>query len=136
MRGILLLAVGLTVLATPALAQVDIGRPTAGWTYFHKAGADMAAHDAAVFDCIDQALRARIGVSASEMAFTHGELKESLARHGFDAERLEHRDFLHPATPPRLIPLMKWAQSIAEHLPGLRRISGSLWTAGAYRPRT
>lgn len=73
MKPVLVIA-GLLALATPAAAQVDIGRPTAGWTYFHKAGADMAAHDTAVLDCIDQAMRAREFVSLGEWESSYGVL--------------------------------------------------------------
>lgn len=77
--------------------------------------------------------RARLGTSASEMAFTRGELRDSLERHGFRVERLEHRDFLHPKTPPALIPWFKLGQRLAEALPLVRRWSGSLWASGTYR---
>ena len=66
MRKLPFLAATVALLATPALAQIDLGRPIAGWTYFHKAGADMAAHDAAVLDCVDQAMRAPEWVSLGQ----------------------------------------------------------------------
>lgn len=59
MRRLLLLAAGLAVLATPALAaQGDLTRASKGYTYFNRDGADMAAHDAAVKSCVLQAGRA------------------------------------------------------------------------------
>jgi SAM-dependent methyltransferase len=77
--------------------------------------------------------RARLGTSASEMAFTRVELRGALERHGFQVTRLEHRDFLHPKIPPALIPLFQWGQRLAENLPGVRRWSGSLWASGQLR---
>lgn len=53
----LLIAAGLALLATPALAQVDLTRATKGYTYFHKAGATIDGHDAAVTDCLASAAR-------------------------------------------------------------------------------
>ncbi|WGM38229.1 hypothetical protein [Caulobacter sp. NIBR1757] len=63
MRSALLLAAGLaaltpSVLATPVLAQVNLTQASKGYTYFHKAGADIDGHEAAVKDCIVQASRA------------------------------------------------------------------------------
>jgi len=42
-------------------------------------------------------------------------------------------DFLHPSTPAPLIRIVEGLQAVAEALPGIRRISGSLWVSG-YRP--
>ncbi|MFI4934355.1 MAG: hypothetical protein ACHP7N_07035 [Caulobacterales bacterium] len=40
-------------LAFPAAAGAgELQKPSAGYVYFHRAGADMAAHDAAVGDCV------------------------------------------------------------------------------------
>lgn len=77
--------------------------------------------------------RRRYGVSPGEMAFVPSELRAELQRAGFVVDALEHRDFLHPSTPAPLIPIVEGLQAVAEALPGIRRISGSLWVSG-YRP--
>ena len=77
--------------------------------------------------------RAR-GQSPNEMAFTRAELGRTLAEHGFVPEVLDHRDFMHPAFPEALLPLVSMVERAAEALPLVRRISGSLWAAGTYRP--
>ncbi|HZR25942.1 MAG TPA: class I SAM-dependent methyltransferase [Vicinamibacterales bacterium] len=74
--------------------------------------------------------RKRVGSSPTEMAFTPQELRRELTSAGFTVRSLTHRDFLHPRTPPSLIPLVQLAASIAEATPGVRRISGSLWVSG------
>lgn len=55
MRNTLLLVAALAALASPAAAQADLTRASKGYTYFHRVGADMAAHDAAVKHCVLQA---------------------------------------------------------------------------------
>lgn len=47
----------LTSLATPALAESDLTRSTAGYTYFNHAGATQAQHDADLRDCSKLALK-------------------------------------------------------------------------------
>ncbi len=56
--GRMLVPVLLTLLGLPATAAVrpSLWHASDGYTYFHHAGADMAAHDAAVDDCARQAL--------------------------------------------------------------------------------
>lgn len=49
------LALGLALAASTAHAQADLTRSSGGYTYFHRAGADMAAHDAALRFCFEQA---------------------------------------------------------------------------------
>jgi len=77
--------------------------------------------------------RRRYGQSPGEMAFVPSELRAELERAGFTVTALDHRDFLHPATPPALIPFVIGLQAVAEAMPILRTISGSLWVTGAAR---
>lgn len=77
--------------------------------------------------------RARLGVSASEMAFTRDELVGTLERHRFTVERAEHRDFMHPRVPRPGIPLVRGLERLLERAPGLQRLSGSLWVSGRFR---
>lgn len=74
--------------------------------------------------------RRRRGVSPAEMAFYPKELQEIFVEAGFEVHQLEHRDFMHPSIPERLINPFKVIQFIAEHTPLLRRWSGSLWISG------
>ncbi|MCW8139982.1 MAG: class I SAM-dependent methyltransferase [Planctomycetota bacterium] len=99
-----------------AVSEPNLDNPLNRWHYFTP----------------DLERRARLGVSASEMAFTREELADALARHGFRPERVEHRDFLHPRTPRRLIPAVRGVEAALERLPGVRRLSGSLWCAGTF----
>jgi hypothetical protein len=67
------------------------------------------------------------------MAFDPGELRDALTFHGFHVERLVHRDFLHPKTPPALMGLVDGAGKLAERLPLIQRWSGSLWCSGSFK---
>lgn len=60
-----------SVLAAAAAAAGlagDIGKPVEGYVYFHKAGADMAAHDAAVAECSARAFEALPGTFGGSVA--------------------------------------------------------------------
>jgi hypothetical protein len=57
-------AIGAVVLPGPAFADISV--MTRGYTYFNKAGADLAAHDAAVVECVQVAARARTFLSRME----------------------------------------------------------------------
>ena len=46
-----LIAVAALAAATPAAHAASLGLPTPGYVYFHRAGADLAAHNAAVESC-------------------------------------------------------------------------------------
>ena len=75
----------------------------------------------------DQDKRRKLGVSPTEMAFRPKELAEAFDSAGLTVCSLRHRDFMHPKVPGFMIPLTKAGQFIAEHLPLIRRWSGSLW---------
>jgi 2-polyprenyl-3-methyl-5-hydroxy-6-metoxy-1,4-benzoquinol methylase len=71
-------------------------------------------------------LRKALHVSPDETAFVRWILKKQLLRHGFQNIRLQPFDFLHPATPQRLIPAIKGLGSILERTPVICEIAGSL----------
>jgi hypothetical protein len=64
------------------------------------------------------------------MAFTAQELRGLFEQAGYVVEGIAYRDFLHPATPAFLIPLVDAVGRIAEMLPVLKLWSGSLWIWG------
>ncbi|HEV3141885.1 MAG TPA: class I SAM-dependent methyltransferase, partial [Vicinamibacterales bacterium] len=78
----------------------------------------------------DPARRKRWGTSPGEMAFRPHELRSEMERAGFQVLSLDHRDFLHPSTPPAFIPIVCGIQAVAEGVPLLRMMSGSLWISG------
>jgi len=80
----------------------------------------------------DKEKRRQRGVSPDEMAFEPQELLSFFQNAGFVVTSLLHRDFLHPATPRPLIPVVATMGRIAEMLPGVRRWSGSLWICGTF----
>jgi hypothetical protein len=58
----LLCAAALAIAAAPGVAAAEgsvMNRASEGYVYFHRAGADMAAHDAAVDGCVHEAVQAR-----------------------------------------------------------------------------
>jgi len=74
--------------------------------------------------------RRQRGQSPTEMAFSRDELAGLLARHSFVPTEVVHRDFMHPGVPGPLVPVLALAERLAEALPLVRRISGSLWALG------
>ena len=46
MRNLLLAASMAALIGSPAAAAVNLNQPSKGYTYFHRAGATMEAHDA------------------------------------------------------------------------------------------
>jgi 2-polyprenyl-3-methyl-5-hydroxy-6-metoxy-1,4-benzoquinol methylase len=65
-------------------------------------------------------------VSADESAFVRTQLKHDLARAGFVSVNIQPFDWLHPATPPRLIQAVSRAGEILEAVWPLREFAGSL----------
>lgn len=65
------------------------------------------------------------GDSPDEYAFTKWHIEGCLKRAGFTAIKATPIEFLHPSTPPRLIPLLSRLERILERTP-LRHIGGSL----------
>lgn len=74
-------------------------------------------------------VRRRRHVTPYETAFRPGPLRTTLERAGFSVDICELFDFLHPSTPPALIPI---AQRVGSALEGtaLRQIAGSIGIAG------
>lgn len=52
MKSVCLLAASLAAIALPAAAQADLTRVSPGYSYFHRAGADLATHDAELMNCL------------------------------------------------------------------------------------
>ena len=73
-------------------------------------------------------------VSADETAFVRWRLARELERAGFRSIDIQPFDWLHPATPPALIPVVSRAGRILEALWPLRELAGSL-SIRAERPR-
>ena len=74
-------------------------------------------------------LRRRLNVSPDETAFVRWSFSRTLARHGFTNIHIEPFDWLHPLTPPPLIPAVLTFGRVLERLPGVRELAGSLWIA-------
>jgi SAM-dependent methyltransferase len=72
------------------------------------------------------ALKRRLGDTPHETAFFRGRLAHTLRENGFTEVQVEPFDFLHPATPALLIPLVQRAGSFLEGMPLCREIAGSL----------
>lgn len=74
-------------------------------------------------------------VSPDETAFVRWRLAARLARIGFVDISLTPFDWLHPATPPALIPWIKRFEGLVERTPVAREFAGSLLIR-ARRPRS
>jgi 2-polyprenyl-3-methyl-5-hydroxy-6-metoxy-1,4-benzoquinol methylase len=70
-------------------------------------------------------------VSPDETAFVRPRLRRDLERAGFVSVDIQPFDWLHPATPPRLIPLVSGFGKVLEAAPLVREFAGSLriWAA-------
>jgi SAM-dependent methyltransferase len=75
------------------------------------------------------AMRRRARALEHERAFLPGGLREELETGGLTVEVCEPFEFLHPATPPRLIPLVRGVESLLEATPA-RAIAASIKVAG------
>jgi ubiquinone/menaquinone biosynthesis C-methylase UbiE len=71
------------------------------------------------------------GVSPDEMAFSRFRAARALRRAGFTDVSVTPFDFLHPATPPRLMGAVERLGRAAERTPLLREIAGSMLIAAA-----
>jgi 2-polyprenyl-3-methyl-5-hydroxy-6-metoxy-1,4-benzoquinol methylase len=65
-------------------------------------------------------------ISADETAFFRWKLKKVLLKTGFDKIRIIPFDWLHPATPEKLVPLVQRFGFTVEKIPVFREFSGSL----------
>ncbi len=75
-------------------------------------------------------LKRRAGDTTDETAFFAGQIRRLLHAAGLADTCVQHFDFLHPATPRRLIPLVDKIGRAIENIPLLRAISGSLLFSG------
>jgi 2-polyprenyl-3-methyl-5-hydroxy-6-metoxy-1,4-benzoquinol methylase len=66
-------------------------------------------------------------VSPDETAFVRFSLSRELRRVGFERVEITPFDWLHPATPERIIPGVQWLCRILERFPVIREFAGSLW---------
>ena len=64
--------------------------------------------------------------SPDETAFVRFKLKKLLERTGFTDIKIMPFDWLHPSTPPSLIPLVSGLGKRLEHLPLVQELAGSL----------
>ncbi len=71
-------------------------------------------------------IRKKTGTSPDETAFYRGSLKKLLLGKGFIKVSIKPHEFLHPATPKFLIPMVQSLSFLAEKLWGVREIAGSL----------
>lgn len=73
------------------------------------------------------AVKRRVGDSPDETAFFRWSLRRRLERAGFHQVRVTPFDFLHPKTPQAWISLIQKLDRLAERLPLIREIAGSLY---------
>jgi SAM-dependent methyltransferase len=74
-------------------------------------------------------VKRRRHVTEHETAFRAGELRSIFERHGLIVEVAEPFEFLHPATPPRMIETLRRLERRIERTP-LRAIAGSVRISG------
>ena len=72
-------------------------------------------------------LKKRLGDSPDETAFFAGPIKRMLDKYGFRDIEVIPFDFIHPAIPKAVLPIALPCCSLAENLPLLRSIAGSLF---------
>jgi 2-polyprenyl-3-methyl-5-hydroxy-6-metoxy-1,4-benzoquinol methylase len=65
-------------------------------------------------------------ISPDETAFVRFSFKRLLEQAGFEQVVITPFDWLHPATPAALIPVVRAAEPLVERIPGLREFSGSM----------
>jgi hypothetical protein len=66
-------------------------------------------------------------VSPDETAFVRFRLRRDLERNGFSGVAITPFDWLHPLTPPKLIPIVSSMGKLLELVWPCREFSGSLW---------
>jgi len=67
------------------------------------------------------------GNAPHQIALRAAELAWSLRREGYEETEIVPYEILHPRTPARMIPTVQSAAFVLEHLPGLRRLCGTLF---------
>ena len=76
------------------------------------------------------------GNAPHQIALRSAELAYSLRREGFEETHIVPYDILHPRTPKRLIPSVQSTAFVLEHLPGVRRMCGTLFITARKPGRT
>ncbi|MGB2712460.1 MAG: glycosyltransferase [Conexibacter sp.] len=76
------------------------------------------------------------GNAPRQIALRAAELAYSLRREGFEETQIVPYDILHPRTPKRLIPSVQSTAFVLEHLPGVRRLCGTLFITARKPGRT
>jgi hypothetical protein len=71
-------------------------------------------------------IKERVGDSPDETAFVRWSLHKLLSQIGFTNVEIIPFDWLHPATPPTLIPTIARIGSLFEKMPVVREFAGSL----------
>jgi SAM-dependent methyltransferase len=72
-------------------------------------------------------LKEKMGDSPDETAFVRWKFRTTLFEAGFDQVQIQPFDWLHPATPKGLIPLVQSLGFFLEKIPVLREFAGSLY---------
>lgn len=73
------------------------------------------------------ALKRKLGDSPDETAFFRWSLKKLLLKNGFSSINITPFDFLHPAIPVSLIPAISTLGKVAESIPVVKEIAGSVF---------
>jgi len=71
-------------------------------------------------------IKKAVGDSPDERAFIKGPLEKKLKKYGFKNIEIVNFDFLHPAIPGWMLPVMERIALMVEKIPLMRAISGSL----------
>ncbi len=79
-------------------------------------------------------LKRALGDTPAETAFFRWRLVRQLKWHGFSHATITPFDFLHPLTPPSLIPVVSRLSIVLESLPILREFAGSLLISAVLEP--
>jgi len=72
-------------------------------------------------------IKRKAGDSPDETAFFRWQLRKLLEKHGFKIMEIKPFDFLHPATPVKLIKTISSIGNLSEKIPILKEIAGSLF---------
>jgi len=72
------------------------------------------------------AVRERNGASPDETAIVRWKLSRDLSEIGFTDIQIRNTDWLHPATPAPLIPIIQNIGLLLEALPGIKEFTGSV----------
>ena len=69
----------------------------------------------------------KVGQCSEATAFFSGQLKRVFRQHGFVDIVTKPIEFVHPHTPPRLVPLSEKISSLLESIPVIKEVAGSLF---------